>query len=55
MKRKEYMTPSMEVVKIKATTLLAVSGVTSNDIDYGGVDEDGTIIPAAPSFSGVLE
>jgi len=48
MKKKEYMAPSMEVVEIKNIQLLAGSGVTSNDIDFGGVDTEGTLDPAAP-------
>ena len=52
MKMKEYITPSMEVVEIKNMQLLAGSGVTSTGIDYGGVDENGTIDPQAPDFSG---
>lgn len=50
MKKKEYMTPTMDVVEIKNMTLLAGSGVTSvdPDIDFGGIDEGGTLDPAAP-------
>ena len=48
MQKKEYMTPDMEVMEIKAMTLLAGSGVTSEDIDFGGIDEGGTLDPAAP-------
>lgn len=48
MKKKEYMTPDMEVMEIKTMTLLTGSGVNSDlGIDYGGVD-DGTLDPAAP-------
>lgn len=48
MKKKEYMTPDMEVIEIKTMTLLTGSGVTSTDIDFGGIDEGGTLDPAAP-------
>jgi hypothetical protein len=48
MKKKEYMTPTMDVVEIKNMTLLAGSGVTSDEIDFGGIDEGGTLDPAAP-------
>lgn len=48
MKKIEYMAPSMEVVEIKNMQLLAGSGVTSNEIDFGGVDTEGILDPAAP-------
>ena len=48
MNKKEYMTPSMELIDMDALTLLAGSGVTSDDIGYGGVDENGELDPSAP-------
>jgi len=49
MKKKIYMTPDMEVMEMKANQLLMASGVTSdNGIPFGGVDEGGTLDPAAP-------
>jgi hypothetical protein len=46
MKKRLYITPDMEVVEIKAMTLLAGSGVSSvSGIDYGGVDENGSQDP----------
>ena len=42
MKMKEYITPSVEAVEIEDMQLLAGSGVTAEDIEYGGVDEDGS-------------
>jgi len=51
MKKKEYIAPSMEVMEIKNMQLLAGSGVTSdNGIDYGGVDDEGTLDPTAPGL-----
>ena len=50
MKKKEYIAPSMDVVEIKNMQLLAGSGVTSTGIDYGGVDNDGTLDPSAPGL-----
>jgi len=51
MKKKEYIAPSMDVVEIKNMQLLAGSGVTSdNGIDYGGVDDEGTLDPTAPGL-----
>lgn len=49
MKRKEYMTPSIELIDMDAQTLLAGS-VTSVDpeIGFGGVDENGDLDPSAP-------
>ena len=49
MKRKIYVTPTMETIEVKANQLLMASGVTSNNsIGFGGVDEGGTLDPAAP-------
>ena len=48
MKKKEYIAPSLEVMEIKNMQLLAGSGVSSDDIGYGGVDDDGSIEPQAP-------
>jgi len=48
MKRKEYMTPTMDVVEIEKVTLLAGSGVVSDEIGFGGIDEGGTLDPATP-------
>jgi hypothetical protein len=48
MQKKEYMTPDMEVIEIKTMTLLVGSGVTSDEIPFGGVDEGGTLDPSAP-------
>ena len=50
MKMKEYITPSVEAVEIEDMQLLAGSGVTADDIDYGGVDEDGILDPQVPEF-----
>lgn len=50
MKKKEYMTPSIEVVEIKNMQLLAGSGVTSDGIDYGGIDEEGILDPMTPEL-----
>ena len=48
MKRKDYMTPSLMVTEIATTAFLMMSGVGSEDIDYGGVDENGSLEPTAP-------
>ena len=49
MKKKIYMTPDMETIDLKANQLLMASGVASNNgIEFGGVDEGGTLDPAAP-------
>jgi hypothetical protein len=50
MKKKEYIAPSMDVVEIKNMQLLAGSGVTADGIDYGGVDDEGTLDPTAPGL-----
>ena len=54
MKKKEYMTPSLEVVEIEEVTLLAGSGVTSDGIYFGGTDNDGTHDSDAPTLEGLL-
>ena len=46
--KKIYYSPEAIVVKIDQVLPLSTSGVGSNDtydIDYGGVDKDGTVIP----------
>ena len=42
------MTPTMDVVEIEEVTLLAGSGVVSDEIGFGGIDEGGTLDPATP-------
>ena len=47
--KKTYFAPTVEVIEVKANQLLMASGVASNNgIDFGGVDEGGTLDPAAP-------
>ena len=47
--KKIYIAPTVEVMEVKANQLLMASGVTSdNGIPFGGVDEGGTLDPAAP-------
>ena len=47
--KKTYFAPTVEVMEVKANQLLMASGVTSdNGIPFGGVDEGGTLDPAAP-------
>lgn len=48
MQKKDYMTPTMDVVEIENVRLLTGSGVTSDVIDFGGIDEGGILDPAAP-------
>ena len=55
MKKKIYMTPDIQVVEIEMTQLLAASSVTSDGIDWGGVDEGGTLDPAAPEMPNMGE
>ena len=50
MKKKEYIVPSMEVVEIKNMQLLAGSGVTSDGIDFGGIDDEGVLDPMSPGL-----
>ena len=54
MKKKAYMMPAMQVVKIDNVQLLSGSGVTSdNGIQFGGIDEEGTLDPSAPDMLGL--
>ncbi len=46
--KKEYMTPAIEELECEMAELLAGSGVSSDDIGWGGVDEEGTLDPNAP-------
>ena len=56
MKKKEYMTPTMDVVEINGVTLLTGSdGVTSDGIDFGGTDDFGSLDPDAPTLENLLE
>ena len=57
MKKKEYMTPTMDVVEIEKVTLLAGSGVTGDGIGYGGIDDTGGLDPDAPTLddSGLID
>ena len=46
--KKIYYSPEATIVKIEQILPLATSGVGSDDsydINYGGVDDDGTVIP----------
>ena len=46
--KKIYNSPELKVLTIQQVLPLATSGVETDDtydIDYGGVDDDGTIIP----------
>lgn len=42
-----YITPDMVVLELATETMIATSGVNSEGIGYGGVDEDGSIIPSS--------
>ena len=55
MKKKEYMTPSLVVTEIATTAFLMVSGVETEGIDYGGVDENGSLEPTAPIMPDVID
>jgi hypothetical protein len=48
MKKKEYSTPAMEIIEAYIDRLLMGSVNSEVGIGYGGVDEDGTLDPAAP-------
>lgn len=43
----EYITPDMEIEELSVESMIAASGVTSDGIGYGGVDEDGSLTPSS--------
>lgn len=53
-KKMMYMAPEMIIVDVEHASLLAGSGVSSNDAlvytEYGGVDNGGILDPAAKEF-----
>ncbi len=52
--KKIYNSPQTIVVKIQQSLPLATSGVRGGDpydIDYGGVDNDGSIIPETKHYN----
>lgn len=56
MNKKEYMTPDVQVIEIEKMTLLAGSGVSSdNGIGYGGLDEGSLLEPESPELFDVSE
>jgi hypothetical protein len=55
MKKKDYKTPSLMVTEIATTAFLMTSGVGSEGIDYGGVDENGSLEPTAPIMPDAIE
>ena len=50
----KYITPGMEIEEISVESMIATSGVHSDeyDIGYGGVDEDGSLTPSSRSRRG---
>ncbi len=42
-----YITPCMDTEEISVENMIATSGVTSDGIGYGGVDEDGSLTPSS--------
>ena len=48
--KKEYILPVINEITIRNCKLLAGSRVSSNSIDYGGVDIVGNKDPSAPLF-----
>ena len=49
-----YITPGMEIEEISVESMIATSGVHSDEygIGYGGVDEDGSLTPSSRSRRG---
>ena len=52
--KKPYLAPVVEIEKTESENILASSGVYSddneNDIGYGGIDENGEMIPGSRFF-----
>ena len=57
--KKLYITPAIDDLTLMADSLLttASQGVISgsHDIDYGGIDKDGTMVPGARGNHGVWD
>ena len=53
MNKKAYISPSLKVLHLTASCVFAMSDVTDEGrgIGYGGVDEDGVIIPSVNSWN----
>ena len=52
--KKRYITPAMKAASMEMENLMTDSGVVSTQgIGYGGVDEGGTIEPAARDYNGM--
>ena len=55
--KKIYMTPEVEIVQIKTPVLLAGS-IGSDELGglggYGGIDEEGDVIPSSRLFDDLL-
>ena len=43
----KYIAPCMEIQEIIVEKMIATSGVYGNGIGYGGIDEDGIIVPSS--------
>ncbi len=54
--KKRYITPAMKAAAMEMENLMTDSGVVSTQgIGYGGVDEGGTIEPAAREYNGMWD
>jgi len=54
--KKIYITPAMKAAAMEMENLMTDSGVVSTQgIGYGGVDEGGTIEPAARGYNGLWD
>ena len=55
MKKQDYIKPIVKILPVGSEELLAGSGVTGDTgddtIDYGGVDDDGSLDPGAKEHS----
>ena len=52
---KTYIIPQIYVDQAQCESLIAVSGVSSDEIGYGGVDTDGTVVPEVKRHQGVWD
>lgn len=56
--KKKYITPRMWIVELQHIRPLATSGVgvdSPYDIGYGGVDNDGIVVPEVRQINGAWE
>lgn len=47
MEKKTYLSPFIIITKVETVGFFCKSGVQNNDIPYGGIDDNGTLVPGS--------